>query len=82
MKFCLPSRAALSMLITMTAASVCAQSYPAKPVRLIAPSSPGSGVDIVARFYAQKLATQIKQQVVVENRAGAGANIAAIDCAC
>jgi tripartite-type tricarboxylate transporter receptor subunit TctC len=54
-----------------------AQSYPAKPVRLIAPSSPGSGVDIVARFYAQKLSAQIKQQVVVENRAGAGANLGA-----
>ena len=54
-----------------------AQTYPAKPIRLIAPSSPGSGVDIVARFYAQKLAAQIKQQVVVENRAGAGANLGA-----
>jgi len=53
------------------------QAYPAKPIRLIAPSSPGSGVDIVARFFAQKLSVQIKQQVVVENRAGAGANIGA-----
>jgi tripartite-type tricarboxylate transporter receptor subunit TctC len=53
------------------------QAYPAKTIRLIAPSSPGSGVDIVARFYAQKVSTQIKQQVVVENRAGAGANIGA-----
>jgi tripartite-type tricarboxylate transporter receptor subunit TctC len=64
---------ASSMLPTVAAA----QSYPTKPVRLIAPSSPGSGVDIVARFYAQKLGAQIKQQVVVENRAGAGANIGA-----
>jgi tripartite-type tricarboxylate transporter receptor subunit TctC len=54
-----------------------AQSYPTKPVRLIAPSSPGSGVDIVARFFAQKLSTQLRQQVVVENRAGAGANLGA-----
>ena len=54
-----------------------AQTYPSKTVRLIAPSSPGSGVDIVARFYAQKLGAQIKQQVVVENRAGAGANLGA-----
>jgi len=51
--------------------------YPTKPLRLIAPSSPGSGVDIVARFYAQKLSEQVKQQVVVENRAGAGANLGA-----
>jgi tripartite-type tricarboxylate transporter receptor subunit TctC len=60
-----------------TVLPVAAQSYPAKTIRLIAPSSPGSGVDIVARFYAQKLGAQIKQQVVVENRAGAGANIGA-----
>jgi tripartite-type tricarboxylate transporter receptor subunit TctC len=53
-----------------------AQPYPSKAVRLIAPSSPGSGVDIVGRFLAQKLATQIKQQIVVENRAGANGNIA------
>ncbi|MEQ1774308.1 MAG: tripartite tricarboxylate transporter substrate binding protein [Burkholderiales bacterium] len=57
-------------------AVVQAQSYPSKTVRLIAPSSPGSGVDIVGRFLAQKLATQIKQQIVVENRAGANGNIA------
>lgn len=71
--------------LLLMAAGVCAQptstssgqAYPAKPIRLIAPSSPGSGVDIVARFYAQKLGAQIRQQVVVENRAGAGANIGA-----
>ncbi len=64
-------------LLGCFALTAVAQPYPAKLVRLIAPSSPGSGVDIVARFYAQKLATQIKQQVVVENRAGAGANLGA-----
>ena len=69
--------AVLVTAMAATTAGVCAQSYPNKPVRLIAPSSPGSGVDIVARFFAQKLGAQIKQQVVVENRAGAGANIGA-----
>ena len=54
-----------------------AQSYPTKPVRLIAPSSPGSGVDIVARIVAQKLSESLGQQVVVDNRAGAGANLGA-----
>ena len=54
-----------------------AEQYPARPLRLIAPSSPGSGVDIVARIYAQKLGEQLHQQVVVENRAGAGANLGA-----
>lgn len=58
-------------------ASAQGQAYPTKPLRLIAPSSPGSGVDIVARFFAQKLSEQVKQQVIVENRAGAGANLGA-----
>jgi len=51
--------------------------FPVKPVRLIAPSSPGSGVDIVARIVAQKLASQLGQQVIVDNRPGAGANLGA-----
>jgi tripartite-type tricarboxylate transporter receptor subunit TctC len=48
-----------------------------KPVRLIAASSPGSAVDIVSRVIAQKLSEQIGQQVVVDNRAGAGGNLGA-----
>ena len=51
--------------------------YPARPVRLITPSSPGSGVDIVARIFAQKFTELLGQQVIVDNRAGAGANLGA-----
>lgn len=51
--------------------------YPARAVRLITPSSPGSGVDIVARVFAQKLGEQLGQPVIVDNRAGAGANLGA-----
>ena len=58
-------------------AAVSAQSYPVKPVRMIAASSPGSAVDIVARIVAQKLGEQIGQQVIVDNRAGAGGNLGA-----
>ncbi len=54
-----------------------APNYPAKPVRMIAPSSPGSGVDIVSRLVGQKLGANLGQQVVVENRAGAGGNLGA-----
>ena len=54
-----------------------AQTYPVKAVRLIAASSPGSAVDIVSRVIAQKLSEQIGQQVVVDNRAGAGGNLGA-----
>jgi len=52
-----------------------AQSYPSKPVRLIAPSPPGSPVDIRARWIAEALTPAIGQPVVVENKAGAGGNI-------
>ena len=54
-----------------------APNYPSKPVRVIAPSSPGSGVDIVSRLVAQKLGANLGQQVMVENRAGAGGNLGA-----
>ena len=51
--------------------------YPVKPVRVIAPSSPGSGIDFVGRFVAQGLTDSTGQQFVVDNRAGAGGNIGA-----
>lgn len=57
--------------------ALAAETYPARPLRLIVPSSPGSGVDIVARLLAQRLSEHVKQQVVVDNRAGAGANLGA-----
>lgn len=52
-----------------------AQSYPAKPIRLIVPYAPGGGVDIVARTVGQELGKRINQSIVVENRTGAGGNI-------
>jgi len=49
-----------------------AQKYPDKPVRFIVPFAPGGGSDFIARFMAQKMSAGLGQQVVVENKPGAG----------
>ncbi|MCA3071006.1 MAG: tripartite tricarboxylate transporter substrate binding protein [Rhodocyclaceae bacterium] len=54
-----------------------AQAFPSKPIRWVAPFAPGGTSDIVARAVAQRLSATIGQQVVIDNRAGAGGNIAA-----
>ena len=60
---------------TLVACSAMAQTYPSKPVRLIVPWSAGSGTDLMARSFAHKLGETLGQQVVVDNRGGAGAVI-------
>ena len=52
-----------------------AQEYPSRPIRMIVASSPGSGVDIVARLVAQRMSEPLGTQIVVDNRAGAGGAI-------
>lgn len=54
-----------------------AQNYPLKPVRLLVGFAPGSTTDVIARTYGYKLSESLGQQMVIENRPGAGANIAA-----
>ena len=57
-------------------AQVPASGYPSRPIRLVVPLPAGGGVDWMARTLAQKLTENLGQQVVVDNRAGAGGNIA------
>jgi tripartite-type tricarboxylate transporter receptor subunit TctC len=56
-------------------ADACAQQYPSRPIRLIVPYAPGGGVDIVARALGQELTKRLGQQIVIENKTGAGGNI-------
>jgi tripartite-type tricarboxylate transporter receptor subunit TctC len=66
-----------AMLIAIALpASVDAADYPVKPVRFIVGFAPGGANDLVARVVAAKLTPRLGQQVVVENRSGAGGNIA------
>ena len=57
------------------AAGASAQSYPTKPIRFVAPFPPSGGTDATARIIAQALAEQMGQQVLVDNRGGAGGRI-------
>ena len=74
-QFSLTAAVALAVATTLAAPHALAQTYPGKPVRLVIPFPPGGATDIFGRVLAQKLGELVGQQVVVENRPGAGGTI-------
>ena len=76
MRLNLPLRVSASVLAVMLCASAAlAQDYPNRPIRIIVPFSPGGAVDGPMRAVAQELSKQLKQQIVIDNKPGAGATI-------
>jgi len=69
-------RRLLPAVLSLAAASAAAQGFPSKAVTMVVGFEPGGGTDTVARIVAKFMADNIGQQVIVENRAGAGGNIA------
>jgi tripartite-type tricarboxylate transporter receptor subunit TctC len=64
--------------VSLSAASrfALAQAYPSRPVRIIVGFAPGQAIDIVTRIIGQRLSERLGQQFIIENRPGAGGNIA------
>ena len=71
-------RCAIGICVAFAAASAQADTFPSRPIRIIVPSPPGMGIDVITRYVGERLALAVGQQVVIDNRPGAGGVLAAI----
>ncbi|MEJ8854455.1 tripartite tricarboxylate transporter substrate binding protein [Variovorax robiniae] len=69
--------AVATTLLASSGLAFAQDAYPSKPIKIIVGFAPGGSADISARLMAEKLGTELKQPIIVENRAGAGGNIGA-----
>src|SRR5882757_2118437 len=69
---------AIVVMGAVFAAPAQADDYPSRPITIIVPFPPGGSTDIVVRLVANKVAESIKQPIIIENRAGAAGNVAAV----
>ena len=67
----------LGATIAFGAAAACAADYPDRPIRFVTPAQPGGTTDILARMIGIRLSDVFKQQVIVDNRGGAGGTLGA-----
>ena len=70
-------KAAALVVTLLCCTPVLAQTYPTKPIRILVGFTPGAGVDIAVRLIAPKMGELLSQQIIVDNRPGAGGNVAA-----
>jgi len=68
--------AAFALVAVMAPSGASAQQYPSRDIRVICAFPPGSGADVLVRFFAEQLRPIAKRTIIVENRSGAGGNIA------
>jgi tripartite-type tricarboxylate transporter receptor subunit TctC len=77
----IPAMKALALCLVLISTSAWGQAWPSKPVKIVVPFAPGGTADTLGRVVAQKLAEQLKENFVVENRPGAGGALASAEVA-
>src|SRR5258705_2123754 len=68
--------AAMALCLAMAASAAAQDKYPSRPIKLLVPFPAGGPVDVMARLIGQHLSSTLGQQVVIDNRPGAGSTIA------